>query len=798
MFFGYSVNLLLVKSFAFSGKPVIAARFLGSFSSLRSVHQNLIGLDRFSGTLVISVANFGSRPVEKKFDYRRKFFIYRNTSTDIMASKPTSSSAANVEGGYAKRAQAKWTPHTNGNKNPQLHLYNSLTRNKDVFEPINGNQVKFYICGPTVYDAAHMGHARAYLSFDILRRVLSNYFNYDVLYVMNITDIDDKIIKRARQNFLYDEYVLMHGKNFNRVAKDAVEALKIFKTKVGTETDADKKKMLDEMAEKAHTAITKVESDLSSLDSELNNSETIGRGAYEILSNTKDIISEWLDNELGSTVKEHSVFSKLARKFENDFLQDMTTLNVLPPDVLTRVGEYVPEIIQYVEGIINNGYAYPTSEGSVYFDTAAFEASPKHYYAKLVYEAFGDQESADKHLKESEGELSLGADKLQEKKSPSDFALWKSSKEGEPFWSSPWGNGRPGWHIECSAMSTAVLGDKLDIHAGVLISSFLIMTMKSLSVRPSSTVLIGSITSCIVDALKTYTSRQLRILFLMHTWTDVLDYSINTMERVVQFENFCNEFFLTVKDYIRKHLTSCSDESDYYKKYSKEELHVLAQFQKLKCGIHAALCDSIDTRTVVEKMREIISLSNVYIRDKEMAGVLPNCSLLKNIAEYISSLLRMFGAIPENYPLGFPTDQNGNSTEDREELIMPYLYALSDFRKNVRVMAKEHKNINILEECDNLRDKVLPQLGVRLEDRSFDETCVKLVDREILIKEMEQKLKLAQDKEAEKVRKQKQKEEQEVAKKLKQELKQKQRDQQAAKQKSKDIESSSTTVKPNS
>ncbi|XP_073514287.1 cysteine--tRNA ligase, cytoplasmic-like isoform X2 [Phyllobates terribilis] len=100
----------------------------------------------------------------------------------------------------------KGRPPPEATEQPQLRLYNSLTRNKEVFVPQNGKKVTWYCCGPTVYDASHMGHARSYISFDILRRVLKDYFNYEVFYCMNITDIDDKIIKRARQNYLFHQY----------------------------------------------------------------------------------------------------------------------------------------------------------------------------------------------------------------------------------------------------------------------------------------------------------------------------------------------------------------------------------------------------------------------------------------------------------------------------------------------------------------------------------------------------------------------------------------------------------------
>ncbi|GFT54193.1 cysteine--tRNA ligase, cytoplasmic, partial [Nephila pilipes] len=134
---------------------------------------------------------------------------------------------------------------------------------------------------------------------------------------------------------------------------------------------------------------------------------------------------------------------------------------VLQPDAVTRVTEYIPEIITYVEKIIENGLAYE-SNGSIYFDTMKFDQMPNHFYGKLVPEAFGDL----KKLQEGEGELSVSSERLSEKKSPSDFAVWKASKPGEPSWDSPWGKGRPGWHIECSVMASALLGESMDIHTG--------------------------------------------------------------------------------------------------------------------------------------------------------------------------------------------------------------------------------------------------------------------------------------------------------------------------------------------
>uniref|UniRef100_A0A3Q3W390 Cysteine--tRNA ligase, cytoplasmic n=1 Tax=Mola mola TaxID=94237 RepID=A0A3Q3W390_MOLML len=638
-----------------------------------------------------------------------------------------------------KRVQPPWSPPA-GTEAPQLWLYNSLTRAKELFVPQKGNKVTWYSCGPTVYDASHMGHARSYISFDILRRVLKDYFKYDILYCMNITDIDDKIIKRARQNYLLEQYKDKQP-NAAQILQDVLSARGPFQTQLASTTDPDKKQMLERLG--------------------------------VLLEESKDLLADWLDRQFGSQVTENSIFSSLPKYWEGEYHKDMEALNVLPPDVLTRVSEYVPEIVDFVKKVVSNGYGYE-SNGSVYFDTSKFDSSPQHSYAKLVPEAVGDQ----KALQEGEGDLSISADRLSEKKSPNDFALWKASKPGEPSWDSPWGKGRPGWHIECSAMAGSILGQSMDIHGGGFdlrfphhdnelaqseaffendhwVRYFLHTGHLTIAGCKMSKSLKNFIT--IKEALAKNTARQLRLAFLMHSWKDTLDYSSNTMESAFQYERFMNEFFLNVKDILR----APTDITGRYEKWEAVEMELNDSFYDRKSAVHKALCDNVDTRTAMEEMRVLVSQSNSYIAGRKSTRLQPNRMLLESIAAYLTDMLKIFGAIEEPASIGFAV---GGQSQNLESTVMPYLTVLSEFREGVRQIAREQKVTALLQLCDVIRDDTLPELGVRLEDHEGLSTVVKLVDKETLLKEREEKKKAEAERKLKKEEAARKKEEQEMAK----------------------------------
>jgi cysteinyl-tRNA synthetase len=225
-----------------------------------------------------------------------------------------------------------------------IKIYNTLTKRVEEFEPLEPGHVKMYVCGPTVYDYFHIGNARPFIFFDVVRRYFE-YRGYKVTYVQNITDVDDKIINRAAAEGITPQAV--------------------------------------------------------------------------------------------------------AEQYTQAYWEDLEKLGILPANYQPKATEWIPKMVEFVRGLIDKGYAYVLENGDVYFRVRKFGG-----YGKL----------SGKSLEELEAGARVEVD--ERKEDPLDFALWKSAKPGEPKWPAPWGEGRPGWHLECSVMSMGLLGETFDIHGG--------------------------------------------------------------------------------------------------------------------------------------------------------------------------------------------------------------------------------------------------------------------------------------------------------------------------------------------
>ena len=253
----------------------------------------------------------------------------------------------------------------------------------------------------------------------------------------------------------------------------------------------------------------------------------------------------------------------------------------------------------------------------------------------------------------------------------------------------------------------------------------------------------------IQDALKRNSSRELRIFFLLHQWRETLDYSDSAMEEASNYEKTLREFFLNVKDLLRGGPAS-NTSADYYQKWGQEELELNGKLSELQDRVRVALSDNIDTKSSLEAVKNMITTCNKYLRQQKQSA---NRLLMKTIAEYVTQLFQIFGVIEGGQSLGFPSAGTGTSS-NTEEAVMPALEALGQFRKEVRQEARKLNATRVLELCDQIRDDVLPELGVRLEDRGEDEPpSIKIESREALLKEREAKRQAEDAKKLEKEKK---------------------------------------------
>ncbi|KAM5530533.1 hypothetical protein V8D89_015810 [Ganoderma adspersum] len=696
-----------------------------------------------------------------------------------------------LSGSRMAAQQPPWSIPTHKDPEPVLKVYNSLTRTKTEFVAIEGRHVKWYNCGPTVYDASHMGHARNYVTQDILRRIMTDYFKYDVHFVMNITDIDDKIILRARHNHLVSKLVsettALTSDLIGQVTTAWTSYVQSKVSKGLAESDRpapgsererwptlvgcfqDKAWRLqglqkDEKFEMHFNAANATFNSLVEAERQLQAGQADAGAGHTLIDVSKDVLALALDKQFGSTVSDHTIFRSLAAYWEGRFFEDMRRLRVRDPDTLTRVTEYVPEIVSFVEGIVKNGYGYEV-EGSVYFDTRAFDKAAHHSYAKLEPWSKGNSEL----LEEGEGALSVATGR----RSSADFALWKASKPGEPSWPSSWGPGRPGWHIECSVMASAVLGEQMDIHSGGIdlafphhdnemaqseayhdcpawVNYFLHTGHLHIEGLKMSKSLKNFIT--IDEILQKYTARQLRLAFLTQLWNSKVDFSESLMTGEVRgIEITFNNFFTNVKALVSQ-AEADGPSLDGKNRFQQAERELTDSFHASQRAFRAALCDSFNTPEAVTVLRDLVSRTNVYLK---APGGNFEIGLVQRVARWVGEQLRMFGlGEGETTELGWGQERSAEEgSVNREEVLMPYLRTLSSFRDGVRKLAIAKGDgalKDILALSDKLRDTDLVPLGVALDDQEDGKALVKLVPPAELIKARDEKRAQAEAKAARK------------------------------------------------
>jgi len=456
-----------------------------------------------------------------------------------------------------------------------MRLYNTMTRTKEEFKPLKDKVVNMYVCGPTVYNYIHIGNARAFIVFDTVRRYLE-YKGYTVNYVQNFTDIDDKIINRAKE--------------------------------------------------------------------------------------------------------ENTTEKEIAERFIEEYFKDADALGIKRATVHPRATEHIDDIIEFIKILIDKGYAYVV-DGNVYFETAKFKD-----YGKLSH----------KNIDELMAGARVEID--EKKKNPLDFALWKAQKPGEPAWDSPWGKGRPGWHIECSVMSTKYLGKTLDIHAG---GPDLIFPHHENEIAQSEAAYdqpfskywmhIGYLNVnnekmskskgnffTVRELTEKYDPEVLRLFMLMAHYRSPINFSLDLLDQAKSaYERLSNAVVNL------KRLANIAKDREL----SDEEKDLIVKFDEYKKQFEEAMDDDFNTADAISVLFEMAKTAN--------ANLSGNSS--KKLVEYI---LEMFLKLSDVLGLSYKNAE----TEIEDEEILRLI--------EERQKARKEKNWKL---ADEIRDK-LKERGIILED----------------------------------------------------------------------------------
>ncbi|XP_032258503.1 probable cysteine--tRNA ligase, mitochondrial [Phoca vitulina] len=504
-----------------------------------------------------------------------------------------------------------------------VKVYNSLTRRKDPLIVGSADAASWYSCGPTVYDHAHLGHACSYVRFDIIRRILTRVFGCNIIMVMGITDVDDKIIHRA---------------------------------------------------------------------AEMNVSP-----------------------------------ASLASLYEEDFKQDMAALKVLPATVYLRVTENIPQIISFIEGIIANGHAYPTAQGNVYFDLQ----SRGDKYGKLVSVVPGSvREPVD-----------------SDKRHASDFALWKAAKPQEVFWDSPWGKGRPGWHIECSTISSLVFGSQLDIHSGGVDLAFphheneiaqceafhqcrqwgnYFLHSGHLHVKGKEEKMSKSLKNYITikDFLKMFSPDVFRLFCMRSSYRSAIDYSDGTMLEAKHLLLAAAAFVEDARAYMKGQLVCGPIRDDV----------LWERLRHAKQAVKAALADDFDTPAAVDAVMDLIHHGNRQLTaPAEEPGGPRSPAVFGSLVSYVEQFFETVGISL--------ADRQCVSGDGSRAALHSVVEQLVQFRLRVRQFAlatgaatREGRRQQLLdtqpllEACDALRRDLVAH-GISIKDRSSTSTWELLEQR---------------------------------------------------------------------